>query len=87
MCHRRTRMRVPGMEGMDDRAVVDAFVRVSRILPWRLMRRMIVERAAAMVNAGKAADLGCGPGYLAVAISKAIPALHVIGVDLSQDML
>jgi len=87
VCHRRTRMRVPGMEGMEDRRVVDAFVRVSKIPPWRLMRRMIVKRAAAMVNAGEAADLGCGPGYLAVAIAKGIPAMHVIGVDLSEDML
>ena len=85
--HRRTRMRVPGIEGMDDRQVVDAFVRVSQQLPWRLIRRMIVERAAAMVNAGEAADLGCGPGYLTVALAKRIPALHVIGVDLSEDML
>jgi ubiquinone/menaquinone biosynthesis C-methylase UbiE len=87
VCHRRTRMRVQGIEGMDDRQVVDAFVRVSRILPWRLMRRMIVKRAAAMVNAGEAADLGCGPGYLAAALAKGIPALHVTGVDLSEDML
>ena len=36
------------------------------------MRRMIVEHAAAMVNAGQAADLGCGPGYLAVALAKGI---------------
>lgn len=84
---RRTRVRVPSQEGIDDRQVVDAFVRVSRKLPWQLIRRMILERAAAMVNAGEAADLGCGPGYLAVELAKRIPALHVIGIDLSEDML
>ncbi len=85
--HQRTRERVPGQEGIDDQTVVDAYVRANRLPPWQLLRRMVVARAAAMVISGEAVDLGCGPGYLSVALVKRIPALHVIGVDLSEDML
>ena len=37
--------------------------------------------------AGAAADLGCGPGYLAIELAHCAPGLHVTGVDLSDAML
>ena len=47
----------------------------------------VSRRATAMVRTGEVADLGCGPGYLAVELARAAPSLHVTGVDLSNEMV
>ena len=40
-----------------------------------------------LVAVGEAADLGCGPGYLAIELARSAPGLRVTGVDLSDAML
>jgi ubiquinone/menaquinone biosynthesis C-methylase UbiE len=32
-------------------------------------------------------DVGCGPGYLIAAIARAFPHVHVIGVDIAEEMI
>jgi ubiquinone/menaquinone biosynthesis C-methylase UbiE len=58
-----------------------------RLPQMALLRRFVARRAANLVAAGAAADLGCGPGYLAVELAHRAPGLHVTGVDLSDAML
>jgi ubiquinone/menaquinone biosynthesis C-methylase UbiE len=53
----------------------------------RLMRQLVAARAVRMASEGEAVDLGCGPGQLVIAMARQAPALHVIGVDLSDEML
>lgn len=36
---------------------------------------------------GKVLDIGCGPGHIALQLVTQMPALEVIGVDLSENML
>jgi ubiquinone/menaquinone biosynthesis C-methylase UbiE len=40
-----------------------------------------------MVNAGEAADLGCGQGLLVAQLARRAPRLTITGVDLSDEML
>ncbi len=84
---RRARERVVSHQGLDDPEVAQAFSRVARLPQMRLLRWYVARRAVAMVQAGQAADLGCGPGYLVAALAQAAPGLQVTGIDLSDEML
>jgi SAM-dependent methyltransferase len=50
--------------------------------------RRLARKAAALAPAGaRALDVGTGTGRLAMELAKARPDLHVVGVDISADML
>jgi len=83
----RSRERIAGQEGIDDPEIAKAFNRVSTLPPWRLLRWHISQRVAQLVDSGEATDLGCGPGYLVFALARKYPALHMTGVELSEEML
>jgi ubiquinone/menaquinone biosynthesis C-methylase UbiE len=83
----RPRERVLSHEGLDDPEVALAFNRIATMPQMRLMRWFVARRAAAIMPAGKAADLGCGPGHLVIELARMAPQLHVTGVDLSEEML
>jgi len=83
----RARQRVPSHEGLDDPAVAHAFNRIATMPQMRLLRWLVIRRALALQPSGHAADLGCGPGYLAIELARAAPGLHVTGIDLSDEML
>ena len=83
----RSRERVVSAEGLDDPGVARAFSRIASMPQMRLMRAYAIHRALTMVRSGQAADLGCGPGHLAIELARAAPELQVTGVDLSDEML
>jgi ubiquinone/menaquinone biosynthesis C-methylase UbiE len=84
---RRPRERVVSHEGLDDPDVAQAFNRIATLPQMRLMQWFVIRRAVAMVQAGEAADLGCGPGHLVIRLAQATPDLQVTGIDLSDEML
>jgi len=84
---RRARERVTSHEGLDDPGVARAFNRIATLPHMRLLRWFVARRAVAMVQAGQAVDLGCGPGHLVVELAQAAPDLQVTGIDLSDEML
>ena len=84
---RRSLDRIPSQEGIDDPAAARAYGRIMRLPHMALLRRFVARRAAALAAAGEAADLGCGPGYLAIELTRWAPELRVTGVDLSDAML
>lgn len=84
---RRPRERIVGVEGLDDEAIARGFERVANMPQMRLLRRLVAQRAAELCPTGRAVDLGCGPGHLAVRLAQAAPGLKVIGVDLAPGML
>jgi ubiquinone/menaquinone biosynthesis C-methylase UbiE len=79
--------RIPDVDALDDADVVRAYDAVAQEPAWRALRWWLVRRALALARVGSALDLGCGPGYLAVALARRAPSLHVIGVDLATEML
>jgi len=74
-------------EGLDDPEVAQAFGRMARLPQFRLLRRIAIQRALALKQEGKAADLGCGPGDLVLEMAGLAPGLHITGVDLAPEML
>ena len=84
---RRSLERIPSQEGIDDPAAARAYGQIMRLPHVALLRRFVARRATDLVAAGEAADLGCGPGYLAIELARWAPELHVTGVDLSDAML
>jgi ubiquinone/menaquinone biosynthesis C-methylase UbiE len=85
--HRRPRERAVSHEGLDDPDVAQAFNHIATLPQMALMRWFVARRAVALVQAGQAADLGCGPGHLAIKLTREAPCLQVTGVDLSDEML
>jgi len=83
----RPRERIPSLEGIDDPEVARGFNRVARMPHMRFLRWFVARRAVGMVWQGQAADLGCGPGFLVLELTKQSPQLHVTGIDLSDEML
>jgi ubiquinone/menaquinone biosynthesis C-methylase UbiE len=84
---RRSRERVLSHEGLDDPEVAQAFNQIATLPQMGLMRWFVVRQAVAMKRSGQAADLGCGPGHLAIELAQAAPDLQVTGIDLSHEML
>ena len=85
--NRRPRERVVSHEGLDDPEVARAFNLVATMPQMRLMRAYAIRRALTMLQTGRAADLGCGPGHLAIELARAATDLQVTGIDLSDEML
>jgi len=51
------------------------------------LARRVVQEAAGPLPGSRALDAACGTGLFAVALARALPAVHVVGVDLSAGML
>jgi ubiquinone/menaquinone biosynthesis C-methylase UbiE len=83
----RPRERTPTQESLDDPKVARAYGWVATMPPMRLLRWFVVGRAVAMTRREAAADLGCGPGQLAIELARRSPGLHVTGIDLSEEMI
>jgi ubiquinone/menaquinone biosynthesis C-methylase UbiE len=83
----RPAARVASHEEIDDPAVAEAFARISSWPQMRLLRQIVIGRALKLIREGQAADIGCGPGHLAIELAQRAPGLHLTGVDLADEML
>ncbi len=79
--------RQPGLEGLENPEAVQAYDRIGRWPQFRLLRRRIVFELKKHHPKGSMVDVGCGPGYLVADIAEALPHLHVIGVDIAEEMI
>ena len=64
-----------------------AYYRISWLPIFSFERSLIMRRLNKYRPQGTLLDIGCGPGYLAAAIARRYPALKLIGLDISPDML
>jgi ubiquinone/menaquinone biosynthesis C-methylase UbiE len=83
----RSRIRIPSVESLEDPDVARAFGDISTKPPWKLLRWYLSRRALELKDHGEAVDIGCGPGFLVIALAKHSRRLHVTGVDSSKEML
>lgn len=83
----RARERIAGAEGLDSPEIAAAFGRIAALPQMWLLRRIAENHALALCASGKAADLGCGSGRLAIELAQRAAGLHVTGVDLSNALL
>jgi ubiquinone/menaquinone biosynthesis C-methylase UbiE len=75
------------LEGIEDAEAVRAYDRISRTPQFGLIRRMFVAELRRHNPYGIIVDVGCGPGYLLALIAREVPAVKLVGVDISQEML
>jgi ubiquinone/menaquinone biosynthesis C-methylase UbiE len=79
--------RKSGFEGIESPEVVQAYDRISRWPQFRLLRQLVLREIRKCRPEGVMADIGCGPGYLIQLIARAFPALNIIGIDVSAEIL
>lgn len=79
--------RKPGLEGIEEREAARAYDRISRWPQFSLLRRMIAGKLAKYRPTGTLADIGCGPGHLAILIAQKHRDLQVLGIDTSGEMI
>jgi ubiquinone/menaquinone biosynthesis C-methylase UbiE len=75
------------MEGVEDPEAAQAYDRISHWPQFRFLRSLTVREIRRHSPTGTVVDVGCGPGYLIAVIAKAIPRLHLIGVDIAEEMI
>lgn len=83
----RNRVRIPGIEGIENPEIVRAYNRIASLPQMALIRRLTLRRALNYCNEGHALDMGCGPGQLVVELALASERLFVTGIDLSEEAL
>lgn len=84
---RITLTRKVSLEGIEDPEAVKAYDRISQMPQFAFIRRMFVNELKRHNPTGTIVDVGCGPGYLIAVIAKKIPQAHIVGVDISEEML
>jgi SAM-dependent methyltransferase len=80
-------LRVPEPELMLDPAQARAYAAADFAEPHERFVALLVERLRALPAAGRALDLGCGPGDPTLRLARALPGWQVEGVDGSPAML
>jgi ubiquinone/menaquinone biosynthesis C-methylase UbiE len=86
-CRRVNTSRQAGREGIEHDEVAEAYNRISRWPQFKLLRRMIVHQVGRYHPEGVVVDIGCGPGYLVIALAKSFPHLHITGVDIATEVV
>jgi ubiquinone/menaquinone biosynthesis C-methylase UbiE len=79
--------RQPEREGIQDAAACRAYDRTSRWPLFAIERRLVLKALTGYQPQGVLVDVGCGPGYLAAAISRHFLGLKVKGLDISPEMV
>ena len=74
-------------EGIENPEMVKAYNRISQWPQFKFLRKMVSREIKTHNPKGTIVDIGCGPGYLINDITKSLPHLHIIGVDISEEML
>jgi ubiquinone/menaquinone biosynthesis C-methylase UbiE len=80
--------RVPEPSAVEPKILTWLYARIIRVPLVRTVHRRFVTGALAQgIGQGRALDLGTGPGYVAVQISRQRPGLTMVGLDLAAHML
>lgn len=74
-------------ECIEDEQAVEAYDRAICRAEFKFLRRTIVGQLKNLSADGVLVDIGCGPGHLVASIAKSLPHLHIIGIDVAEDML
>lgn len=79
--------RRPEPELMDSEAQTLAYAEADFDEANSLFERNFTERFKRLPDSGRMADLGCGPGDIAIRMAKAYPGWTVTGLDAGENML
>ncbi|MFX1406019.1 MAG: class I SAM-dependent methyltransferase [Promethearchaeota archaeon] len=78
---------MPSIEGLDDHKVAEAFEKMNRTPPFKILRKKVISELKRLNPSGVILDLGCGTGNLIIKIAKAFPENEIIGIDISSEVL
>jgi len=84
---RKKSERKPNMEGIESPEVAQAFNRMTKIPPFKLLYMKIVSQIKKLNPHGTLVDVGCGAGNLIIRIAKKIPELTLNAVDIAPEIL
>lgn len=84
---RRHVLRQTSIEGIDSPEAAQAYDRISKWPQFKLLRRTVITELKKYHPEGSLIDIGCGPGYLVALMAKSFPALRIIGIDISKEMV
>lgn len=87
MCRSISVRRTLSFEGIEPPGVVQAFDFMSRLPPFKIIRRLFINELKRYNPQGALVDAGCGPGYLILLIAKQFPDLQIIGIDIAESMV
>jgi ubiquinone/menaquinone biosynthesis C-methylase UbiE len=79
--------RKASFEGIDDDEVIRAYNKISQWPQFKAIRWMIVHELKNHHPEGILVDAGCGPGYLIATMTKSLPHLSIIGIDIAEEMV
>jgi len=79
--------RKPSLEGIENSSAVRAYDRLSQGPQFSAMRSLFTSELARYNPRGVLVDVGCGPGYLLGVLVRRFPHLHLIGVDISAEII
>lgn len=74
-------------EAIDDAKTVRAYNRISKWLPFKVLRKLTIRELKRYNPEGVLVDIGCGPGYLIADMRRTFKDLSIVGVDISDQML
>lgn len=75
------------LEGIEDPSAVRAYDHLSQGPQFGAMRAIFTRELKQHKPRGTLADVGCGPGYLLNVLARKFPHLHLVGVDISAEIL
>jgi len=84
---RKKSIRRPNIEGLDNPDVAKAFEKMTNILPFKILRKKVLNQIKKLEPKGRLIDVGCGSGNLIVEIAETFPHLELTGVDISSEIL
>ncbi|MFH1486232.1 MAG: class I SAM-dependent methyltransferase, partial [Chloroflexota bacterium] len=87
LAQKGVRRRSVSPEVIEAAEAIEGYTWVGRLPQMRLITALAVARAVGKCSRGKAIDIGCGPGMLAIELARRAPGLEIVGIDLSEGML
>ncbi|MFX1354559.1 MAG: class I SAM-dependent methyltransferase [Promethearchaeota archaeon] len=83
---RKRNERKISIEGLDS-SVANAFEKMTNLLPFKLLRKRIINELKNYKMKGLLIDIGCGSGNLIVEMAQNFEELELLGIDISSEIL
>lgn len=79
--------RQASLEGIEDASAVRAYDHLSQGPQFGAMRAIFTRELKKHKPTGTLSDVGCGPGYLLEVMARRFSHLHLVGVDISEEII
>ncbi|MBM2826820.1 MAG: putative methyltransferase [Dehalococcoidia bacterium] len=84
---KRSKDRIASRGPIESPEAAEAYAKVAALPPYRMLTNWLASRALWGVKGGRALDIGCGNGWLALELARRRPDMEVVGMDASDAMV